>query len=78
MDGHLGVEHPRTNHRPAGLVVVNVGRVDDRDIEISLSRKQAGCHRDAGRAGSDDNDIMADIRDTRWRFAAIGDAADNA
>jgi hypothetical protein len=40
-DGRLRVEHAGAHQRPAGLVVVDVGRIDHGDLQVGLARLQA-------------------------------------
>lgn len=56
-----GLENARADHRPARLVVVDVGRIDDRDVERALAREQARGDRDARRTGADDHDFVARV-----------------
>ena len=66
------------DQRPAGLVVVDIGRVDDGDVQARAARQQAGRHRDAGGAAADDHHLVRGVGHFDGRLAAVDDAAHHA
>ena len=73
--GGAGLEHATAHQRPAGLVVVDVGGVDDGDVQPGLARQQAAGHRDAGGSAADDHDVVGGVGHLHRRPAAVDDAA---
>ena len=55
--GEFGRKGTAANHRPAGLVIMVVGRVDDRQRDIPVALQHAGGGRDTGGAAADDDDV---------------------
>ena len=72
------LEGAAADQRPARLVVMDVGRVDDGDVEVGSAREQAGGDRDAGRAAADDHHVMLGLGDFERRAPGVGDAAGDA
>ena len=73
--GILGIENTGTDQRPARLIVVDIGRIDDGDIQARLARQEARGNRDACRAATDDHHRVGDVGPVGRRAPAIGDAA---
>ena len=69
------LEGAGSHQRPPRLVVVDVGRVDDGNVEAGAARQQAGGDRDAGRAAADDHHRVLRLGHFERRPGAIGDAA---
>ena len=65
---------PAADHRPTGLIVVNVGRVDHCDIEVRIPGNQAGGNGNPCCSATHDDDVKGSVGLFRRRFAAIGDA----
>jgi hypothetical protein len=72
------VEDTRTHQRPTGLVVVDVRRVDDGDVQARTACQQAGRHRDPRGAAADDDDLVGGVGHVHRRLATIDDAAHHA
>jgi hypothetical protein len=62
-----GFEHAAAHQCPARLVIVDVGRVDDGDVEAGLACQQAGCHGNARGAAADDDGVAGiGLREGVW------------
>ena len=74
----MRLEDAAAHHRPAGLVIVDIRRVDYGDVEVRFTAQKTGSRRDARRAAADNHHIELSIRISRWSLAAIGDPPRNA
>jgi hypothetical protein len=74
--GMRGFEHAAAHQCPARLVIVDVGRVDDGDVEAGLACQQAGCHGNARGAAADDDDGVAGIGLREGCFGVEGQGRD--
>ena len=63
--GKFGAEHPCPHHRPAGLVIMKLGGVDDRDRDLAVALEQAGGGGDACAASAHDHHIIGARRARR-------------
>lgn len=73
-----GSEHAAAHQRPARLVVMHLGRVDDRDIEAGFARQQAGGSGNACGAATDDDHRVRRFGHVDRCAAMVGDAPHHA
>ena len=68
------LENSTAHHGPARLVIVGIGRVDDRNVQQGAACQQAGCNRNTCGTTTDDDHVVAGICLIRGRFATVRDA----
>ncbi|RML61921.1 hypothetical protein ALQ93_102605 [Pseudomonas syringae pv. pisi] len=65
-------EDPRTDHGPAGLVIMGIGRVDQGDLQGSVAGQQACGSSDTGSTATDDQDLTGCCRSIHHRVFQSG------
>ncbi|RMN37933.1 hypothetical protein ALQ60_102022 [Pseudomonas syringae pv. papulans] len=65
-------EDPRTDHGPAGLVIMGIGGVDQSDLQGSVAGEQACGSGDTGSTATDDQDLTGCCRSIHHRVSQGG------
>ncbi len=78
LGGLFGLENAATDHSPARLVIVDIGRINERDLKVGFSHFQARGNRNTRSTSTHDHHIIRRVARVGRRFAAIHNPTDNA
>ena len=75
--GVLRLKDATAHHCPAGLIVMDLGRINNRDFQTRLAGLQAGGNGNPCRATANNDHLITGVAGVGWRFATVRNTPHN-